>query len=115
MRIIRWSVLVSTLVSDEVGSSITITRASQATARRISTFCLSAVRKAPTLACPLSSKPHCEVSFSYCVRIWRRCTSPERRGSMPRKTFSITLICGTGASSCAIVAIPSIRASRGLA
>ena len=65
--------------------------------------------------CPSSSKPHCEMSFAYCVRIRRRCTSPERRGSMPRKTFSITLICGTGESSCAIVAIPSMRASRGLA
>ena len=50
--------------------------ASHATARRISTFCLSAMRKAPTLACPLSSKPHCEVRFSYWVRICRRCTSP---------------------------------------
>ena len=63
-RIIRWSFSVSTLVSDEVGSSITITRASHATARRISTFCLSAVRNAATLAFASSSNPHCETSSS---------------------------------------------------
>ena len=40
---------------------------------------------------------------------------PARRGSMPRKTFCITLIAGASASSCAIVAIPSSRAARGVA
>ncbi len=115
MRIIRCSVLVSTLVSEEVGSSITITRASDATARRISTFCLSAVRSAPTLAFGSSSNPHWETSSWYCRRIRPHWTNPARRGSMPKKMFSITLMCGTGESSCEIVAIPSMRASRGLA
>ncbi len=64
---------------------------------------------------PSSSKPHWATSSSYCARIRRHCTSPARRGSMPKKTFSITLMCGTGESSCEIVAIPSMRASRGLA
>ena len=48
--------------ADDVGSSITMIRASQLTARRISTFCLSAVRNGPTAASPSSSKPHRETS-----------------------------------------------------
>ena len=44
-------------VSDDVGSSMTMILASLLTARRISTFCWSAVRSEPTRASPSSSKP----------------------------------------------------------
>ena len=50
VRIRSSSWVISCAVSVEVGSSITMTLASRASERRISTFCLSAILRSRTLA-----------------------------------------------------------------
>ena len=57
LRMTACSVVTSGLDSAAVGSSITISSARRPSARSISTFCWSAVRRPPAFASPLSSKP----------------------------------------------------------
>jgi hypothetical protein len=57
LRMTSCSVATSGLDRAAVGSSITISSARRPSARRISTFCWSAVRRRPAFASPASSKP----------------------------------------------------------
>ena len=99
--------------SAAVGSSITISWAFLQSARRISTFCLSAVRSDPALTPPSRSNPTEAASSLYLRRSSRRFWKPAWLGSTPRKTFCSTVSASMIASSCAIRMTPLPIASRG--
>ena len=102
----------SSSVSADVGSSMTISFASRAIARRISTFCWSATRSVRASLRGGSSMPVVSTSAWYRCRSARRSITPACRSSTPRKTFSSTERCGTSVGSCAMIVIPSVSASR---
>ncbi len=95
------------------GSSRTISSASRASARRISTCCWAAMGRCPTTDPASRSKPASATSRSNRSRSDRRSMKPARFGSAPRNTFSATVSLGTRATSCATSAIPRTSAARG--
>ena len=93
-RIARWSWETSSRESEDVGSSITMMRASRASARRISIFCWSAMGSRATMALGSSWKPLASIRSVRRSASVRRST-PQRWSSSPRKTFSATVSAGT--------------------
>ena len=106
----NWCVSCAPSAAD--GSSMTISWASRESARRISTFCCSAVPSWPAVrrrrARSRRSRRAGRTRLSVSFRI-----TPALRGSTPRKTFSATLSCGTTEGSWAIAATLCSSASRG--
>ena len=110
---ISWKRWISNADSAAVGSSKTMSSASRASARRISTCCCAASGNAPTVAFAGTSKPAPATTRRNRSRSSRRRTKPNRRGSAPRNTFSATVRCGTSETSWATIAIPRSSAARG--
>ena len=75
--------------SDAVGSSITISRASRTSARRISTFCCSATRSVADRACRVDARSRSRSASSRKrSRCCERSTTPTAPSSTPRNTLS---------------------------
>ena len=101
-------------LSAAVGSSMTISCASRESARRISTFCCSAVRSRPAGASPGQVEARrTRRARRTRASSWRPRSDAGARGSTPRKTFCATVSCGTTDGSCAIAATLCSSASRG--
>ena len=113
VRTMSWNRWTSIADRAAVGSSNTISSASRARARRISTCCCLASGSEPTMASAGTSRPASATRRSNRSSRRRRWTKPKRRGSVPRKTFSATVRRGTTAISWATSAIPRESASRG--
>ena len=99
----------SSAVSDEVGSSMMMTRASRAIARMISTFCWSAMLSSPARA------RRVEIEAAYlddCRKPPVLVAGKQAAAlcSMPRKTFCATVSSGTSCSSWCIMAMPRASA-----
>ena len=100
--------------SDEVGSSMITTRASNETARAISMSWTWETDRSPAWASGSSSMPMSRNSRRVSRRIRSWSTNPKRpRGKRPSQMFSMTLRAGTGWSSCWIIEMPARIASDG--
>src|SRR5436305_1277015 len=98
----------SVCVSAAVGSSITITRASDESAFAISTICWSAIESPRAMRSGSSLTPSCSKSSSTSRRMRRRSMRrPLRSGGAPMKTFSATVRSGKSVGSWNIMAMPA--------
>ncbi len=104
---------VSVWVSSAVGSSMPITEAPDASARRISTCCCAASGRSRTRAEGLRSNPVRSISRASVLPSSRPARQPSRLCHRPRWTLSRTVMAGTRASSWEISANPCRSASRG--
>ena len=78
--------------SDDVGSSITTTRALRVSARAISTNCCSASRKRRTARVGLTRKPtRAKTAAASAFKRFRSTTPAALRGKFPRYRFSAML------------------------
>ena len=82
--------LTSRSASELVGSSSTRTLAPSDTPRAMATICCCAVLSAPSVAPGSMASPSLPSSSPVSVFMRRQSTSPQRRGSRPRNTFSAT-------------------------
>lgn len=90
-------------------------RASRASALTISTTCCCATPSRPTrVSGGIEPSPIEARSSAVWLSIALRSTSPRRRGSRPRQTFSATVRSGSRVSSWWTMPIPACWASRGL-
>ena len=108
--------LVSFALADRRGRLVMkMTSASWLSALAISTSCIWATERLCMDCVAGIAKPDCPGSparrRSSCES---RCVRTRPGGSRPRKTFSATVMCGTGLSSCSIMAMPEASASAGL-
>ena len=95
-------------VSAAVGSSITITRASDESALAISTICWSAIESPRAMRSGSSLTPSSANSRSTSRRIVRRSMRrPLRSGCAPMKTFSATVRSGKSVGSWKMIAMPA--------
>ena len=101
-------------VSDEVGSSMTTTRASCASARAISTICCWLTGSEPVRAAGSTSKPMRLNSAAESARIFCQSIEPPRPVGWPsRKMFSATVNSEISAISWKTTLMPCLRLSRG--